>query len=48
MIDVLRELIGQAPAGLEFMEYMFQYGLVLLGSVLLYKMITAITGIMGR
>lgn len=44
MLDILRDLIGVAPAGLEFLEYVFLYGLVGVGFVLLYKLVLIIVG----
>jgi len=31
MIDILRSLIGQVPPGLEFLEYLFSFVLVVFG-----------------
>lgn len=31
MLDILRSLIGSAPAGLEFLEYIFSFVLVVFG-----------------
>lgn len=33
MIDLLISLIGEAPQGLEWLQYLFAYGLVLIGIV---------------
>lgn len=31
MLDILRNLVGSAPAGLEFLEYIFSFVLVMFG-----------------
>lgn len=31
MLDILRQLVGSAPAGLEFLEYIFSFVLVMFG-----------------
>lgn len=43
MIDILIELIGQPPAGFEFILYIFSFILVLLGLYLVYSIARAVT-----
>lgn len=42
MIDILIELIGQPPAGFEFILYIFSFILVLLGLYLVYSVARAV------
>jgi len=43
MIDILIELIGQPPAGFEFILYIFSFILVLLGLYIVYSIARAVT-----
>lgn len=45
MLDILRELVGRPPAGLEFLEYVFLVALVGVGFGCLYKLILFIVSI---
>lgn len=42
MIDYLHELIGNAPQGFEFLEYIFTFVLCLIGVFLCYKLVEAL------
>lgn len=42
MIDILNDLIGQPPAGFEFLTYFFSFLLVLAGLYLIYSAIRAV------
>lgn len=42
MIDYLRDLIGLAPLGFEFVEYFFSFILVLSGLFIIYKAVEAL------
>lgn len=42
MIDILIELIGQPPAGYEFLLYIFAFILVLVGVLIIYRAVCAV------
>lgn len=44
MIDYLQDLIGNAPQGLEFLEYIFGGILVLFGIYVVYKILYIFLG----
>lgn len=39
MIDILREIIGSAPVGYEFLEYIFSFILLLVGVFITYQIV---------
>lgn len=46
MTDILVELLGEAPAGFEFMFYIFSFILVLAGLYLIYSIVRAVIEIL--